>query len=50
MALPEGLALEEGEEAPAKSMSEREVSELMGAGPDAAPQAPTSYIAEPDPK
>jgi DNA-directed RNA polymerase subunit beta' len=48
MVLPEGLALEEGEEEPPKPMSEKEVSELMGAEPDAAPQVPTSYIAEPD--
>ncbi len=48
MALPEGFVLEEGEEAPAELMSEREVSELMGAEPEGAPHVPTSYIAEPD--
>ncbi|MDZ4278582.1 MAG: DNA-directed RNA polymerase subunit beta', partial [Dehalococcoidia bacterium] len=43
---PEGLVLE-GETPPEETMTEQEVSELMGAEPEA-PQVPTSYVAEPD--
>ncbi len=49
IAPPEGLMLEEGEELDTEIMTEQEVSELMGAEPEAATaQIPTSYIAEPD--
>ena len=60
IARPELLALEDGEEpkkkADAGTMTESEVSELMGAEPESAPaptpapgpEIPTSYIAEPD--
>jgi DNA-directed RNA polymerase subunit beta' len=47
---PEALGLEEGEGGPpVEIMTEEEMSELMGAEPEAAgPQVPTSYIAEPE--
>ena len=48
-AMPETLALEEGQEPIAAALSEAEVSELMSAEPEAtSPKVPTSYIAEPD--
>ena len=49
VALPDELALEEGQE-PSTEISEKDVSELMGAEPEAPPEplVPTSYIAEPD--
>ncbi len=49
VALPDELALEEGQE-PSTDISEKDVSELMGAEPEAPPEplVPTSYIAEPD--
>jgi DNA-directed RNA polymerase subunit beta' len=50
IALPETLTQAEGEERQGEALSEQDVSELMGAEPEpaAVPQAPTSYIAEPD--
>ena len=52
IALPDELALPDGEAAAKKEMSEQDVAELMGAETetktDDEPRVPTSYIAEPD--
>ena len=50
IALPDELALPEGEAGAKEEMSEQAVAELMGteAKKDDEPRVPTSYIAEPD--
>ena len=49
IAAPEPLVVEDGEQPAKATMTEQEVSVLMGAEPEStAPKVPTSYIAEPD--
>ena len=50
IALPDELALPDGEAGAKEEMSEQDVAELMGTEKekDDEPRVPTSYIAEPD--